>query len=145
MQYTISVDWTGSNYLGLILEWDYKEGYITISIPKYVVKALQHLKHTLLVKPVHSPSIFVPPVYSTKTQYVEPKLKHTSLPSATKIFVQQVARTFLYYDRAIDNTMLVTIRDLDHQQASPTTSTIDLINHFLYYAATHPIVKLRYY
>ena len=40
MQYTISIDWIGSNYLGLTLEWDYKSGYVTISIPKYVVKVL---------------------------------------------------------------------------------------------------------
>ena len=88
MQYTISVDWTGSNYLGLTLEWDYKEGHVTISIPKYMVKALQRLKHTLTAKPVYLPSKFIPPVYSAKIQYVKPELKQASLLSATKTFTQ---------------------------------------------------------
>ena len=41
--------------------------------------------------------------------------------------------------------MLVTVGDLGHQQALSTTRTINIINHFLDYVASHPIAKLRYH
>ena len=40
-QYVISVDWSGSQHLILALEWDYAQGHVTLSILKYVLKALR--------------------------------------------------------------------------------------------------------
>ena len=37
-RYEISIDHTGSLYCGITLFWNYKEGYLEISIPDYVRK-----------------------------------------------------------------------------------------------------------
>jgi len=36
--YTVEVDWTGALYCGIKLEWNYKKGYVDISMPGYVQK-----------------------------------------------------------------------------------------------------------
>ena len=36
--YKYTCDWTGSNYCGLTLEWNYESGYVDISMPGYVEK-----------------------------------------------------------------------------------------------------------
>ena len=38
--YTITVDRSGSTFLGLSLQWNYAKGYVDISMPGYVNKAL---------------------------------------------------------------------------------------------------------
>ena len=38
--YEISIDYKGSNYCGLTLEWNYDQGYVDVSMPGYVVEAL---------------------------------------------------------------------------------------------------------
>ena len=47
--YKISTDWKGSDYCGLLLKWNYEQGYIDISMPGYVLKA-QKSTNTLLQK-----------------------------------------------------------------------------------------------
>jgi hypothetical protein len=51
----------------------------------------------------------------------------------------------LYYARAVDPTILVTISSLSTQQAKPTTRTMAAINHLLDYCATHPNAISRYH
>ena len=34
--YTVSVDWTGELYCGVILDLDHKKKYVTLSMPGYV-------------------------------------------------------------------------------------------------------------
>ena len=36
--YDMETDWTGSLYVGITLKWNYHEGYVDISMPKYVQK-----------------------------------------------------------------------------------------------------------
>ena len=36
--YTMDVDWTGSLYCGINLDWNYEQGYVDISMPSYVKK-----------------------------------------------------------------------------------------------------------
>ena len=40
-KYQIFTDLTGSTYIGLTIIWKYDKGYVDISMPKYVLKALQ--------------------------------------------------------------------------------------------------------
>ena len=114
-------------------------------MPKYVLKALRRFQIKPPSKPVHSPAKFEPPVHGSKVQYSKQGLSGDALPAQSILFIQQVAGVFLYYGRALDNKMLVTINDISHEQSSATTSTMAIVNHFLDYAATHPIAKLRYH
>ena len=43
--YSISTDWEGYNCLDLKIYWNYSEEYVDISMPEYVKKALDTLKH----------------------------------------------------------------------------------------------------
>lgn len=38
-------DWTGDSYLGLTLNWNYSNGYVDVSMPKYVDKARAKFQH----------------------------------------------------------------------------------------------------
>jgi hypothetical protein len=39
-KYSITLDWTGSSYLGFTLDWNYAGGWVDVSMPNYVPKAL---------------------------------------------------------------------------------------------------------
>ena len=45
--------------------------------------------------------------------------------------------TFLYYERAVDRTMLVVISAIAPEQANPTNTTMKIVKKFLNYAASH--------
>ena len=44
--YEITTDPTGSNYIGLTIQWEYEKGYVDISMPHYIEKLLQKFHHT---------------------------------------------------------------------------------------------------
>jgi hypothetical protein len=44
--YSITTDWTGSEYCGLTLLWDYDACTVDLSMPGYIKKALTHFQHT---------------------------------------------------------------------------------------------------
>jgi hypothetical protein len=43
--YKLTCDWTGKQYIGITLDWDYKKRHIHLSMPNYVQKALIQFKH----------------------------------------------------------------------------------------------------
>ena len=61
--YEITIDRAGTNFCGLYLEWNYIDGYVDISMPQYVQKALKKLNHPPPKKPQHSPHAWVPITY----------------------------------------------------------------------------------
>ena len=54
-KYEISQDWTGNNYCGLQLNWNYKKLFVDISMPKYLPAALQKYQHKHPAKPQYAP------------------------------------------------------------------------------------------
>ena len=46
-QYSVTVDMTGSKYLGLTLEWNYTDGTVFISMPGYIKTTLHKFQHPL--------------------------------------------------------------------------------------------------
>ena len=53
--YKMSTDWTGSRYIGIILDWDYEHKKVHLSMPGYVAKALEQYQHHKPSTPQHSP------------------------------------------------------------------------------------------
>ena len=49
--YKTAIDWDGSLYCGIKLDWNYEKGYLDISMPGYVKKVLQRFKHKQPDKP----------------------------------------------------------------------------------------------
>jgi hypothetical protein len=143
-KYRITTDWTGSLYVGLTLNWNYKARTVDLSMPGYVAKALERFQHPPPTRPQHSPHDWQAPQYGTKTQLTDPADLSPPLPPSGIQFLQQVIGTLLYYARAIDNTMLVAIGSIASAQNNGTEATMQEVTHLLNYCATHPNAVIRF-
>ena len=66
--YKITTDWDGSLYCGLTLDWHYADGYVDISMPGYVTRALSKFQHPAPKRLRHAPYQWIKPVYGSKQQ-----------------------------------------------------------------------------
>lgn len=66
--YGVTVDKEGRNFCGLTIDWNYKQGYVDISIPGYIEKVLLKYQHPKPKRPEFSPHKHVEPVYGAKQQ-----------------------------------------------------------------------------
>ena len=125
-EYKYTCDWTGSNYCGLTLEWNYEKGYIDISMPGYVKKTLKRLQYTPKVSPQYSSHAHIPIVYATKItrQYATaPDTSPLLNPKDTK-YIQSVTGSFLYYRRILEQTILPALNKIASEQSKPTQNTM---------------------
>jgi hypothetical protein len=53
--YELTVDWTGSLYCGLTLDWNYANGHVDVSMPTYVDRALKKFNHPAPSQKQHAP------------------------------------------------------------------------------------------
>ena len=143
-KYELTQDWTGSQYLGFQLDWHYDQGYVDLSMPGYVTKALGTLQHPAPSKSQDSPHAWTVPVYGQKTQFVST----TTSPALDKKGthrVQQICGQFLYYSRGCDPTIITALNEISNQQASPTEKTRAACDMLLDYLASHPLATIRYH
>jgi hypothetical protein len=110
--YNISIDWKGSAYYGLTLEWDYQKRTVDLSMPGYIKAALHKYQHAAPTRPEHAPHTWNPPVYGAKTQYVENETTSPALSAKDVNKLQQLTGTLLYYVRAVDPTLVMPINVL---------------------------------
>ena len=143
-KYALTKDWTGSNYLGITLHWNYEEGWVDTSMPEYVPKNLKKLGHQPPARPQHAPHQWTKPVYGQKIQYANSDTSGKLDPKGTQR-VQSIAGTFLYYGRAQDPTILPALNEISNNQASPTVLTREACDHLLDYLYTHPDAIIRYH
>ena len=142
--YKIFTYYSGKNYCGLTLAWNYKDGYVNVSMSGYVHKMLQKIQHNSSTNPQFAPHSWSTPYYGARIQYT---LTHDSSPLSDKKgqqFVLLVVSSFLYYGRAIDSTMLVALNDIAAHQAAPTQVIQTKCDQQLDYAAIYLDVKLHY-
>jgi hypothetical protein len=94
--------------------------------------------------PQHTPSRYVTPVYSAKTQYAT---KDETPPLAAKqcLTIQKVTGSVLFYTRAVDPTVLMPLNDIATEQTKATEKTHAATNQMLDYLATHPDATIRYH
>jgi hypothetical protein len=116
---TITTDWDGKQFCDINLTWDYKNGTVNMDMPKYVENALQRFEHKL-AKAEHSPHLWIAPHHGKATQLTSPPDKSVPLSPANLKPVQQIVGVFLYYARALDNTMLVVLSAIASAQAKGT-------------------------
>ena len=115
-QYDISIDWEGVSYCGLTIAWDYAKKYIDISIPGYINKALKWLKHPWVKNVEDATTSYNKPSFGAKQQWADNVSTEEILAPSDSKHVQLVVGTLLYYDIAVDNTMLVVLGDLEPAQ-----------------------------
>eukprot|EP00957_Ditylum_brightwellii_P116059 8853783-Ditylum_brightwellii.AAC.1 len=97
--YEVSEDWMGFLYFGIMLNWCYEEGWMELSIPGYIRKALMKFQHP------HSKWLQYAPYKHNLLQYgakqqmteIEPELPKLSAEGEKR--VQQVVGTLMFYSR----------------------------------------------
>ena len=136
--YKITTDWEGTTFCGITLKWDYVKRTVELSMPGYVEKALQRFCHPTPTKPEDSPHEWIQPNYGAKTQMTTAPDKSPALEPPEIKRLQTIIGTFLYYARAIDNTMHVALGSLGSAQSKGTKATAKAATKLLNYAATHP-------
>ena len=114
-------------------------------MPGYVEAALQRFYHTMPHRPEHAPHAWTKPTYGQPIQYTDPEDDTPALIAADLLTVQQICGTFLFYARALDNTMLPGLNTISSSQAAGTRATMLACTKLLNYAATHPNATIRYH
>lgn len=143
-KYKVTGDWDGSLYCGITLDWNYTNGTVDLSMPGYVQRALQRFQHTIAKRQEHAPYPWIPPKYGAPVQYATPDDATPPLDKEAITRLQQIVGVFLFYARAIDNTMLPALGDLASQQTNGTQQTLAAATKLLNYAATHPDATIRF-
>ena len=142
--YVVSLDWTGSRYCGLSLQWDYVNRTCDMSMPGYIERALQRFQHTPSHVPEHSPHPWQRPTYGAKLQFAPSADETPALDAANKTRILEVLGTLLFYARAIDSTMLTAIGELATEQTQATKTTMHKLSQLLNYCAAHPDATVRF-
>ena len=142
--YKVATDWTGAKYCGLTLDWNYALGWVDISMPGYVIRALYRFMHPAPDRPEDCPYDWQRPAYGVRIQYATSDDDSPKLDANGILQIQEIVGVFQYYARAIDSTMLVALGNIGAAQASATTRTRKAAVKFLNYAATHPEAVIRY-
>jgi hypothetical protein len=117
--YELTTDWSATVYSGMTLKWDYKNRTCDISMTGYVSNVLSKFQHDTPKHPQHTPSRYVTPVYSTKTQYVT-KNETPPLTPIQCLTIQKVTGSVLYYSLAVDPTVLMPLNDITTDQTKAT-------------------------
>ena len=143
--YKITIDWEGKQFCGIDLHWDYENGTVDLSMDGYVEKALQRFNHPRPTRPQHSPHKWTKPTYGASQQLTAPPDTTDPLDAHGVKRLQEVIGTLLYYARALDSTMLVTLGTLAAAQTKGTQATAEACVQLLDYAATHPSAIIRYH
>ena len=140
----IKVDWSGSLFCGITMDWDYTNLTVDLSMPGYVAAALEEFKHPQPTKAENQPHRHNPPQYGTRLHLTDPTDTSQSLDAAGILRIQQITGKFQYYARAVDPAMGVALSALASEQTKATQRTAKDAIKFLNYCASHPNAKLRY-
>ena len=141
--YVVDKNEKDDKYCGIALDWDYKDRKVHLSMPGYCSEALHRFQHVQRKKQ-DQPHPHTLPTYGRTIQYAKEEDNLPKVGDEEKLYIQQVTRTFLYYARAVDSTMLVTLSAITAQQSDPTQETLEKTLKFLDYVATHPDAILTF-
>ena len=142
--YELEIDWEGKLYCGITLQWNYKEGYVDVSMPGYVVRLLTRFDHKAPMRPQHSPHAAPLRTYGTNPQLPVPRNTQHMLPPNRIRRIQQIVGTIMYYARAINNTTLVILSSIAAEQSKATPSTESDTEQLLDYLCTHKEATIRF-
>eukprot|EP00804_Cyclotella_cryptica_P004178 CCRYP_014547-RA/>CCRYP_014547-RA protein AED:0.45 eAED:0.45 QI:0/-1/0/1/-1/1/1/0/144 len=139
----MSIDWDGALCCGIQLDWDYNHCTLDISMPRYIHKVLQRFQHPVPSSPQNCPYKPYPKRYGAAAQYPIPTDDSAPLDSDGQKRIQQIVGALLYYARAVDNTILLSLSAIAREQAHPTQLTQKCCRQLLDYCASHPDAVVR--
>ena len=134
--YGVTTEWDGKRYIGIILDWDYKQRRVHLSMPGYVKRALRQFKHEIKKRKQNQQFPSAEIEYGAKKQYATPESEAPPLDAKGKRFIQQVCGKLLFLGRAVDSTLLCPVSEIASQSASPTEDTMRHTEQLLDYIAT---------
>jgi hypothetical protein len=138
--YKLTIRWEGDQYLGMTIKFNRNARTVSLSIPKYISKALERFAPNLS-KGSKSPSIYIPPNYGEKIQ--EPFTDSSPLLNDDeKHRLQEIVGCLLYYCRAVDPTGLPTVTELASLQSHATELTKTAVDRLLAYFYSYPSNEL---
>jgi hypothetical protein len=114
-------------------------------MPRYIKASLHKYQHAAPTRPEHAPHTWNPPIYGAKTPYVENETTRPALYARDVNKLQQLTGTLLYYDRAVDPTLITPINVLASEQSKATSDTAEKVIKLLNYCNTHPETNIIYH
>ena len=143
--YTITVDESGSKYVGLTINHNRQAKTLTISMPNYIKQALIRFEMDTPKTMTDSPVIYIPPEYGKKKQQkptidTSPKLSEVGIKR-----LQVIIGVLLYYTRAVDPTILVAVNKIASRITTATEDTNKATLRLLQYVACHPEASITYH
>jgi hypothetical protein len=142
--YTLTCDWMGTGYIGIILDWNHTKLQVHLSMPKYVTKALKQFQHIAQIRQ-YAPYPCIPIQYGIKKRYATQELKTPLLEDKAKRFIQQVCDKFLFLSIAVGSTLLCPISAVASRLSKPMKDTMWQTLQLLNYLATQEDAVLSYY
>ena len=142
--YEFSANWGGTVYCGIIINWDYANRTVDLSMTNYISSMLHKYQHPTPKRAQHSPHPWNIPTYGTTQQLTKATDTTDPLELSEVKRIQKIVGTLLFYAQSVDATMLVDLGTIEEQQSIATQTTSKFVNHLLYYCHTHPNAKLRY-
>ena len=104
----------------------------------YIRKLLAQYDNTIPHKCQLSPHKHTPIIYGAKVQTTTEPDNSPPLDDAGVRRVQAIVGSVLWYARAVDNKLLVSLSAIGSQQASATEATNEAVTQLLDYLATYP-------
>ena len=132
-KYTITKDFVGKKICGLDLKWDYINGWVDVSMDNFVKKTLKKLNFNPDNRKQYAPHKWMVPIFGYNRQFAPSDDTSTPLDKKGIKRVQQVVGSFLYYVRAIDNTIITALNEITLKQSKPTENTNEKIKMLLNY------------
>ena len=117
--YELSNDWEATTYCGLQLTWDYARRTCITYIPGYIPKVLHRFQH-VFKRPQDAPHPAKSPKLGQQYQNLAPNDTSPKLNEIRKNRVKTSVGLLLYYDQAVDNTLLKALNSISRKQAAPT-------------------------
>ncbi|KAL7486609.1 hypothetical protein ACHAW6_012199, partial [Cyclotella cf. meneghiniana] len=142
--YNVTADWTGAQYIGIMLDCEYAKQQVHLSILGYVAKAIKQFNHPKPTSPQHAPFPSTPINYGAKKQCATLQSPLLPLNKADKRFIQQVCGKFLFLGCTVHSTLLCPISAIASQSAHPTENTMKQTHQLLDYLASHDNPVLIY-
>jgi hypothetical protein len=129
----------------MTINWYYHNRTVEISMPRYITKALNRFQHNTFGRSHHSPHILTKPQYGSHSQLTPTPDDTDLLPPSTLTRIQEVIGTLLFYGRAIDSNMLVTLGTITSQPSKGTQATEQALTQLINYAAAYLDGTVRYH
>ena len=103
----------------------------------YIEDALHTYQHEKPSRPQDFPYVWMAPIYGKRNQMISHPDTISPIDPSEKKWLQQVLGNFLYYDKAVNASMLMALNSLAAVQTCPTHSTPKEVTQFLNYSMIH--------